>query len=518
MDNLSRALPIDISDNASIKITESAAVTIDNYTISESEYSITVDLKLDNPVPGGFKVDVSTVDGTATSVAPDYTAITNQLVEFSGNAGETKSVNISIYPDTLVELEEAFSIVMTNVRDLSGVSISTVNIDDNATIIISDDDKAYVYLSDEYVYAYESNNTPMRIPIKLSKPVPFDFIVNLKFDNYTSLPYAAAAGQDYNLIDNFTFPKNITSTDIEVEIYNDNVVEPWQYFYVEIVDTNTSSVLFDPDYPSYKTMGGIYSEDLAQFEISKTSALVSEDQSIIDNFTVKLLSQPESGANVTFNSYVNFENSSPSLVFEGDEIEKTLSHDLITSGPITFNSSNYNIPQTVTINGINDGYDDDNTTSTLEIVVDNTSSNSAWWGLSDSISVVSTDNGLIFQKSTKDPSKGITITQTEQQTQIVEGGASDNITIALDGIPSISGDQKIRVTLTPDWSQLTVNPAELEFTINDYNEIKSVSITAVADNLSEGPHTSDIIISIGSAYEQGFSTIPVSYLRVKISE
>jgi len=476
---------------------------------------------LDNPVPGGFKVDVSTVDGTATSVAPDYTAITNQLVEFSGNAGETKSVNISIYPDTLVELEEAFSIVMTNVRDLSGVAISTVNIDDNATITIFDDDIAYIRLSKDYAIGYERDDSPrILVPIELSKTVPFDFIVNLQIDNYSyDQMYAAKAGEDYEHIDNFTFPKDTLTTNIVIDIYNDNVVEPWQAFYINIAETNTTSVVYDSNiFYSYSTLGEIISDDIAEFEISKTSALVSEDPSIIDNFTVKLLSQPESGSNVTFNSYVNFDNSSPSLVFEGDEIEKTLSHDLITSGPITFNSSNYNIHQTVTINGINDGYDDDNTTSTLEIVVDNSSSNSAWWGLSDSISVVSTDNGLIFQKSTKDPSKGITITQTEQQTQIVEGGASDNITIALDGIPSISGDQKIRVTLTPDWSQLTVNPAELEFTINDYNEIKSVSITAVADNLSEGPHTSDIIISIGSAYEQGFSTIPVSYLRVKISE
>ena len=66
----------------------------------------TVTLSLDNAVQGGFDVDVSTSDGTATVAGSDYTAISGQTVSFAGTAGETETVTVTLNNDAIAEGDE----------------------------------------------------------------------------------------------------------------------------------------------------------------------------------------------------------------------------------------------------------------------------------------------------------------------------------------------------------------------------------------------------------------------------
>ena len=90
---------ITITDNATVTVQndDSAAVTIADVSVAENVAggTATVTLSLDNAVQGGFAVDVSTSDGTAT-VAGNYTALSGQTVTFAGTAGETQSVNVTL--------------------------------------------------------------------------------------------------------------------------------------------------------------------------------------------------------------------------------------------------------------------------------------------------------------------------------------------------------------------------------------------------------------------------------------
>ena len=77
-------------------------------------------------VQGGFTVDVSTADGTATVADGDYTAVSGQTLTFAGTSGETQTFTITPGADTKVEPNETVMIAMSNLTGASG----TVDISD----------------------------------------------------------------------------------------------------------------------------------------------------------------------------------------------------------------------------------------------------------------------------------------------------------------------------------------------------------------------------------------------------
>ena len=94
-------------------------MTIDDIVITEGtgggNTSATVTLSLDKNVTGGFTVDVSTTDGTATA-GSDYTALdstTTGRVTFTGTGSlpETQTVSLVITRDSIVEDNETIFIL-----------------------------------------------------------------------------------------------------------------------------------------------------------------------------------------------------------------------------------------------------------------------------------------------------------------------------------------------------------------------------------------------------------------------
>ena len=113
---------------------DSAAVTIADVSVSENAGSATLTLRLDRAVSGGFSVDVSTSNGSA-SAGSDYTALSSKRVTFSGSAGEAETVSIAINNDSVVEGSETLNVRMSN------ASHNGIQITDTATVTISNDDK-----------------------------------------------------------------------------------------------------------------------------------------------------------------------------------------------------------------------------------------------------------------------------------------------------------------------------------------------------------------------------------------
>ncbi len=123
---------------------DAAAVTIADIAGAENGGDITVTATLDNAVEGGFTVDVSTADGTATTADSDYTAVTSQTLTFAGNAGETQTFTITPTADTKLEDNETLTVSQGN---LAATSLS-VDISDGATVTINNDDVAAVTIED----------------------------------------------------------------------------------------------------------------------------------------------------------------------------------------------------------------------------------------------------------------------------------------------------------------------------------------------------------------------------------
>ncbi|MEN1728199.1 MAG: Calx-beta domain-containing protein, partial [Pseudomonadota bacterium] len=123
---------------------DSAAVTIDDVASNEDDGTVTVTVSLENPVQGGFAVDVSTADGTATTADSDYTAVTSQTLNFTGNAGEVQNFDIVIATDSKLESDETLTVAMASLLP----SNPNIDISDDATVTILNDDAAAITLAD----------------------------------------------------------------------------------------------------------------------------------------------------------------------------------------------------------------------------------------------------------------------------------------------------------------------------------------------------------------------------------
>ncbi len=120
---------------------DNASVTIADISGNEDDGPITVTTTLDNAVQGGFTVDVSTTDGTATTADGDYSAVIGQTLTFVGSAGETQTFTVSPTTDGKVEVDERLSVnqsslgATTLVIDISDGALVTVINDDNTPVV-----------------------------------------------------------------------------------------------------------------------------------------------------------------------------------------------------------------------------------------------------------------------------------------------------------------------------------------------------------------------------------------------
>ncbi len=136
------ASDVSTSAGASVIIVndDNATVTIEDVSGAEDDGSITMTATLDNPVAGGFTVEVSTTDGTATLADNDYTAITSQVITFVGTVGESRTFTVSPTADEKEEANETITVSMASV----GATALTVDVSDNATATFTNDDNTPV--------------------------------------------------------------------------------------------------------------------------------------------------------------------------------------------------------------------------------------------------------------------------------------------------------------------------------------------------------------------------------------
>ncbi|HCR94878.1 MAG TPA: hypothetical protein DIV98_08070 [Oceanicaulis sp.] len=192
MSNLTGASgTVDISDTATLTISndDSAAVTIADVSANEDNGAITLTATLDNAVAGGFTVDVSSADGTATTADSDYTALSGQTLTFAGTASETQTFTITPTSDTKLEANETVSVSMSN---LAATALS-VTITDTATVTFNNDDTAAVTIADAFG---DEDAGAVTFTATLSNAVQGGFTVDVSTSDGT----ATTANSDYTAV------------------------------------------------------------------------------------------------------------------------------------------------------------------------------------------------------------------------------------------------------------------------------------------------------------------------------
>jgi predicted extracellular nuclease len=199
-----------------------------------------------------------------------------------------------------------------------------------------------------------------------------------------------------------------------------------------------------------------------------------------DNYTVVLNTIPSSNVTVTITPDSQVTASPSSLVFS---------------------PANWNTPQTVTVNAVDDFVVEGNHSGSISH--SSASSDGNYSGLTiAAISTNITDNDIA----------GVTIAQSGADTAVTEGGAGDNYTVVLNTIPS----SNVTITITPN-SQVTAVPSSLTFTPMNWNMPQTVTASAIDDSVVEGAHSGSISHSSASG-DSNYNSLVVASVSVTISD
>ena len=124
-------------------VNNDAKVTIEDVGQFEDGESFLITATLEGTIEGGFTVDLSTADGTATVADGDYTAVSGTTLTFIGTDGEVQKLDIAPGVDSKLEPDETFTVSLSN---LAGTTANVV-ITDQAVLTIKNDDAAAVTLT-----------------------------------------------------------------------------------------------------------------------------------------------------------------------------------------------------------------------------------------------------------------------------------------------------------------------------------------------------------------------------------
>ena len=255
------AAGIDASDSGLVTIVDddTANLNIFSLVVNESTGMATLQVTVDNAVPGGFTVDYATADGSA--VAPDdYVSATGTLT-FAGAAGETQSFTVTINDDEILESAEGLFVILSNVQ-ASVVDPVDIDASDTAQITIIDNDSANLTVDDVTVNETSGVAT---VVVSVDKIVPGGFSVDYATadgtavapDDYLSttgtLTFSGAAGETQSFTvtinDDVLFEimetLTVTLSNIQATVFDPSEIDASDVGVVTIVDDDSANLMVD---------------------------------------------------------------------------------------------------------------------------------------------------------------------------------------------------------------------------------------------------------------------------------
>ena len=348
-----------LTDNLTFMVAfNAAALTVTSADVNEGDGTTSFTVRLINSASSNFSVS-ATIGGTATAgTGKDYTAVISQTLSFTGTAGETQTISVTILDDDLAEGPETLVLSLgtpqgTGVAVYSGF-IGTITITDNdvATLTIANG------LSGEPSASQPRHAT---VRVTLDTAVPGGFQVRLKTEDGT-----ATAGEDYDAINTIlTFNGNKGQTRaVETPILHDSTPELAEFFTAslsELTGTQASVDIRDTgELTIFLSDGGIVS--FGDSEIANRVYLVDTDitplilpEPIADEylFNVEYFFQTPLPAGLSFDATTRTLSGRPTTVATTD-LTYTARNFTIVSGQrldqsVAFNSTSASLTFSVTI-------------------------------------------------------------------------------------------------------------------------------------------------------------------------
>ena len=218
MNNVS--ITVTILDNDTLPI---LSVSYTNLSVFEREDAV-INIRLSHPTDSEVTFNYSTTTGTATSA--DFTE--QRSTQHTFGSGTTDTFSIPIVSDEIVEVDETFTVSLSN---LSGATFSEGNAP-AIIITILDDDLALISIADSIVDEPDSGTVDMEFVVSMSSisshPISVSW-TTLSGDSDESV-LNARRGIDFAVAMNshtgtVEIPAGLTSRKIRVPVSADNNYE-----------------------------------------------------------------------------------------------------------------------------------------------------------------------------------------------------------------------------------------------------------------------------------------------------
>ncbi len=431
-------------DTAGISITPTQTTATEGGATGSYELKLTSEPKL--PVTINFKTG-----SEINAIAP--------VIFDSTNWNVAKTVTVTATDDSKAEGPHSGTIahtVTSTDTKYSGQTVQDVN------VAITDNDTAGVIITPTSTNATEGG-AEGSYTVKLnSQP---NAPVNLSFNTRSQIKAISTINFDSS---NWNVPQTITVTAIDDSKAEGTHTGTISHF-VTSADTKYSSTAVQD------VNVAITDNDTAGVSITSTSTTATEGGAT-GSYTVKLNSQPNEPVNLIFDT--------------GSQINGIPG--------ITFNSTNWNIPQTVTVTATDDRIAEGAHTGTIAHIVGSSDPNYNGTAI-PGVNVAITDNDTA----------GVSITPT--QTTATEGGATGSYTVKLNSQPT--ADVKLNFDTGSQ-----INPiSEITFNSTNWYIGKKITVTATDDSIAEGTHSGTIAHAVTSS-DPNYSGTAVQDVTVGITD
>lgn len=206
-----------------------------------------------------------------------------------------------------------------------------------------------------------------------------------------------------------------------------------------------------------------------------------------DTYTLALSKAPSSSVTINLQTIVNNYGTYTAEV-------------TVSPTSVTFNSSNWNTPRTITVTAVNDTINEGPEITQIGHIIATT--DSAFKEVNaPTLNVIVADNE-------SNGSSTVSLLQTQNSTLALEGGGADSYYLTLRRSPTAA----VAMTINTG-SDLTASPPSLSFTTSNWNIPQKVDITAVDDAIIEGTESVTVTnVANGGVYSNVNTNVAVTVM------
>jgi len=397
-----------------------------------------------------------TVQGFSSSNTAEATPSTSPLVFTHDNWDVPQSITVTGVDDFVIDGPGSFTIsaglTVSSDPSYSGKSVPVAtgtNVDNDAAgfTVVSLGGTTTTEAGGSISFSVIMNNTPTS---------------NVTIASLTASPATEATVTPSSLTfttANWNVAQTVTVTGVDDLVADGNVTVTIVSSTATSGDSNYNGAT-GPTFPSITNTD----DDSRGINISPSTGATISENGGSQVYSVTLNSRPPSGQTVTI---ANISSSNVGLVS-------------VTPTTLTFDSTNWNVAQTITASTINNSIDEDTRNVTIVFGNIDTSSGGRDTGY-DSVSIPSS----IVLTVTDEDTAGFTVTPVSGLTVDENAGPlTTTFTVVLNSQPT--ANVSISSITSSNTSEITVSPGNLTFTTANWNTPRTVTLTSVVDGTLDG--------------------------------